>query len=104
MNAAALADVLARIDSGALKLELDPRPRNEWWNAYPTFKAEGWTFVVFDDSGGWDYLESVTDPSGEEVEFPIQPEEQCSPAELVVLRYNPADYVAWGYDAEGRLP
>jgi len=55
--------VIARIERGDLSVV----PENDWDIAWggETFKtADGWTFVVFNDGGQWDYIECVGAPDG----------------------------------------
>lgn len=64
--------------------------------------SEGWTIVVFSDGDAWDYIDSMTAPSGEE--FPLWPENQAQDSEeLAMLRtYHPPGNQAttvWGFMA-----
>lgn len=41
--------------------------------------SNGWTFVVFSDGAVWDYVHSVTAPSGEQLKiWPESGEHQCA--------------------------
>lgn len=93
-----LTEILRRIDAREVKLILDPRPREEWWNGYPTYYAEGWEFVVFDDCDCWDYLEKVTTPEGDVIEYPTEAWNKATAAEMVLMAYGPEHLEDWGYE------
>jgi hypothetical protein len=62
--------------------------------------TEGWTIVVFSDGDAWDYIDSMTAPSGEE--FPLWPDDPAQDTEgLANLRsYHPPGNLAtttWGF-------
>jgi hypothetical protein len=61
---AEILEVLARIESGKLKLFPANRGTRLYdWSTYPVFWAQnGWLFCVFNDCGNWDYLEWIFDP------------------------------------------
>ena len=90
-----LGELLRRIDAREVKLELDPRPRDDWYCDYPTFRANGWTLCVFDDAGEWDYLEWAESPQGDRVEFRAGPDP--TQAEKVLMAYSPQSERDWGY-------
>jgi len=62
--------------------------------------SKGWTIVLFSDGDAWDYIDSMTSPSGEQ--FPLWPENPAEDTEgLVTLRsYHPPGNQAttiWGF-------
>ena len=62
--------------------------------------SEGWTIVVFSDGDAWDYIDSLTTPTGEQ--FPLWPDNPAQDSEeLARLRsYHPAGDQAttiWGF-------
>lgn len=62
--------------------------------------SNGWTFVVFSDGDAWDYIDSVTAPTGDQ--FPLWSDEPARDAEgIIKLRsyHPPADQVTttWGF-------
>ena len=62
--------------------------------------SEGWTIVVFSDGDAWDYIDSMTAPTGEQ--FPLWPDDQAQDSEgLAMLRtYHPPGNQAttvWGF-------
>ena len=64
--------------------------------------SNGWTIVVFSDGDAWDYIDSMTAPSGEQ--FPLWPENPTQDTEgLAKLRsYHPQGNQAttiWGFMA-----
>lgn len=55
--------VIARIELGELRVV----PENDWdiaWGGERFKTVDGWTFVVFNDGGQWDYVECVGAPDG----------------------------------------
>ena len=62
--------------------------------------SEGWTVVVFSDGDAWDYIDSMTAPSGEQ--YPLWPEKPTQDTEeLAKLRsyHPPRNQVTtiWGF-------
>jgi hypothetical protein len=64
--------------------------------------SDGWTVVVFSDGDAWDYIDSMTAPSG--AQFPLWPDNPVQDSEgLAQLRtYHPPGNQAttiWGFMA-----
>lgn len=95
MDASALQAVLDGIESGRVPLEIVEPP--EYCN-YPKYKADGWTFCVFDDCWSWDYFEWVESPDGERVEYSMTPYEDMTDLDKLVDFWGPSDCRVWGYD------
>lgn len=54
--------VLVDIDDGTVPLVAG----GPWgWNGNRGFTSAGWVFVVFNDAGDWDYIDSVRSPEGD---------------------------------------
>jgi hypothetical protein len=62
--------------------------------------GNGWIFVVFSDAGEWDYIHSMTTPSGEHLRlWPVQEKDE-SDLMLKLQNYHPPDEQAktiWGF-------
>lgn len=62
--------------------------------------GNGWTFVVFSDGAEWDYIHSVTTPSGEKLKVWPVPEKDESEHMLKLQNYRPPDEQSktiWGF-------
>lgn len=62
--------------------------------------GNGWTIVIFSDGDAWDYIDSISAPTGKG--FPLWPEDPAQDSEeLVKLRsYHPPDNqstAVWGF-------
>jgi len=56
--------ILADIDAGRVTVQPDADPSD--WRSFVICRASnGWTFMVFNDCGGWDYIEEIESPTGE---------------------------------------
>jgi hypothetical protein len=99
-----LLDLLARIDRHEVALEIDPRPFKDWWNAYPTYKADGWTLCVFDDCYEWDYLEWAESPEGERMGYSFGEgnpwRDRVPESQERLAMYYPEHEEDWGYDRQ----
>lgn len=59
--------VIARVERG----EVSVTPEYDWdvaWTNWSFRTADGWTFIVFNDGGHWDYIEHVHSPDGRSLE------------------------------------
>lgn len=57
---------LITIDLEDKRLEVGTELPAEIWAGHVTFKTErGWTITVFNDCGGWDYIDDAISPDGE---------------------------------------
>ena len=90
-----LKELLDGIDARTIPLEILEAP--EYCN-YSTYKAAGWTLVVFDDCHSWDYIEVAESPAGERWEYEIhKPDFELCDEEKLIHWYRPAHTEDWGY-------
>lgn len=62
--------VLSAIERKELSVRLLPGEEGAWGPSRPRYEtANGWILEVWNDAGEWDYLESVTSPTGEVLDF-----------------------------------
>lgn len=95
--AARIKDFLTAVDDGSITLTLtnpckDGKPE---YFGHPLYEAHGWRICVFDDAGEWDYIEWIETPDGHRTEFSTK--DEVSPAEQVLIDYQPAELAHWGY-------
>jgi len=65
---AALA-VLKEIDAGTVKVFLAHGAQDTFCNNVDYMTDNGWKFTVFIDCSEWDYLDSMTAPTGERLDY-----------------------------------
>jgi len=58
-----IMDVLHAIERGDVAV-LPPVPFEHYCGSVEHKTSNGWTFVIFDDCGEWDYIETVMAPDG----------------------------------------
>jgi hypothetical protein len=92
--AESLREVLRKIDAREIPLQILRAP--DFCN-YPSYFAGGWYFVVFDDAGGWDYLEAAMDPSGHAIEYPRKDWDSAPEEVQILMHYTPEHMTDWGY-------
>lgn len=63
MTPAEVLSILADIDAGRVTVQPAADPSD--WRSFVVCRASnGWTFTVFNDCGGWDYIEEIESPTG----------------------------------------
>lgn len=74
------------IEAGSVTLSFQKSPDEIWAGNVEYKSSNGWTVVVFDDCGEWDYFDSFVAPDGRSLEFDDMPDD---------LRfYSPSEQVA----------
>jgi hypothetical protein len=71
LTEAEILQVLHAIETGEVQLAPDDmtRPPAHQNGNVPYTTSHGWELVVFNDAGGWDYLDRITAPDGRTAEF-----------------------------------
>lgn len=52
-----------------------------------TFTVAGWTVAIFNDCGGWDYIDEITAPDGRRFDYDEMPD--------VVRFWQPSNVAGW---------
>jgi hypothetical protein len=93
--------VLARIHTGEITLFEPEDARRRWedtYAGYVDFKlSNGWTLIVFNDCGGWDYVERIVGPWGDIEPMEMDPKDlplSDAPWWQGVVNWTPPD--SWG--------
>ena len=92
---------LAGIEAGRVTLTMvTPHGAEE----HPEYVASnGWRFRVFDDVGGWDYIEAFARPGGNWRGWP----DELTPTHSLydaLMRYRPSNLDAWHWVRDGVSP
>lgn len=82
---------LQSIDRGETPLIVSGPNWDQAWCGDVTFVTpNGWTFVVFNDCDEWDYLDTVTSPAGESLDY-----DQINESRTDLVDWRPKNEDIW---------